>query len=89
MNKVKVKVTQEDIDKGCKRDYLSCPIANAINRTVKGYRAEVTEVDIVLVKSTKAYYATTAKVSRRVFDFMQSFDLGLNVKPFTFTMTYE
>lgn len=90
MVKLRVNVTQDDIDKGCRKRRSKCPIARAVNRVVHeatgntkfgamvGYTA-------ILVGDAEGEIIRVA-ADRRIQQFIFYFDNEMPVKPFNFTI---
>lgn len=79
--RVRIEVTQEDIDKG-KHGAMSCPVARATSRAF-GYSVAVWGDYIDVRKTTsKTVFCAPGEVGR----FIDAFDSGRTVKPFTFTI---
>lgn len=76
-----VSVTQDDIDFGTPHDPCKCPIAMAVNRTIPGANAYVNADGISFTRDGVAY---DYGVSGKVVDFMDAFDDGETVRPFSF-----
>lgn len=76
---MRIKITQDHIDKGLKRDCHSCPIAWAITEVRHQSYVQVGTND---VRIDAQVYQLPAKVSR----FISNFDDGQPVKPFAFNL---
>jgi hypothetical protein len=84
--KLKIEVTSKHIKKGVKQDAESCPIALAI-RGLKLRNVEVGGDDVDYTKGGKKFQAI---LPQRARNFVASFDIGKEVKPFSFTLApYE
>lgn len=81
MKRVRINVTQRDIDRGVRSTLTSCPIALAIKR-------RVVEDSTVAVTQFAVLYGTfmSSPFPYRATQFIYHFDLGKPVKPFTFTL---
>lgn len=83
-----IKVTQEDIDGGITDDMRLCPIALAVRRITKEDLVEVDEntiyIETIIGRSPKLY-----KTSKTAKKFIQDFDAGEKVKPFSFKLSKE
>ncbi len=77
---IEVKVTQEDIDHGKRKNDQECPIALALDRRCPEYEVFV---GYEFIKSEEKQYFTTTRALR----FILRFDDGLEVKPSTFRFT--
>ncbi len=75
---MRIKVTQEHIDKGVSGDMCACPVALAIEERI-GERPVVWGL-IIKVKDVEQYVAAPVGV------FISRFDEGLSVKPFSFNL---
>ena len=82
MEKIRIRVTSKDIELGVQSKSDSCPIARAIKRKKLGTKIAVGIGDIYIDAKIK-------KVSNpeRVFRFVNDFDFGSPVEPFSFTLT--
>lgn len=78
-----IEVTQDDIDFGTQCDPCRCPIAMAVNRDIPGAEAYVNADGIVFYKDKVEH---DYGVSDEVVDFMDAFDAGETVRPFSFTI---
>lgn len=98
--KVRVEVTQEDIDKGIPSNCTSCPIALALRRQFPEYhsievkttsavfylfRDHYDDVDFVAV----GYFPDEARIFIHVFDSIPSRDILVTLKPFEFEMEFQ
>ena len=75
----KIEVTEEDIRRGKPQSCCSCPVFRAIARTT-GKAVEVLCKSIALGKEVEAALPEKAR------KFIEAFDDGRPVKPFTFTL---
>ena len=80
---MKIEITQHDIDYGVRGEYSLCPIARAVKRKING--EVIVSGDHISIFTTDiirkySYY----KLPQKAKDFMQRFDDGKKVKPFTF-----
>lgn len=77
-----IRVTQEDIDQGCRGHAGSCPVARAVLR-----HADITGV-VVSAYEMKAYFASLVRafyaLSRAATQFIKDFDAERPVAPATF-----
>jgi len=81
--RVKIEVTQEDIDRGARRSCCNCPIALAVKRLVP----HCSEVDVrcgAIYAKTPELWKADASIS--VIDFISGFDAGRPVQPFSFPL---
>lgn len=76
-----IEVTQEHIDKGVKKNCQNCPVAIAA-------QAVLQNSDIRMGQWTlyDSRFTTIARVPFVVTDFVNRFDLGLPVQPFSFNL---
>jgi hypothetical protein len=75
-----INVTQSHIDNGCKQDGENCPIANAISEALDAdCCVENTKITIYT-----GYAPTFIKTPLAVRIFIDIFDRGLPVQPFSF-----
>tara|TARA_R100000908_G_C3696055_1_gene108424 strand:- start:435 stop:704 length:270 start_codon:yes stop_codon:yes gene_type:complete len=85
---MKIKVTKEDIKKGRKENIKYCPIALALKRNFKTDMVEVSqdhETDqIILQIDDDQYDYDQCDNYNDMLYFVQKFDSGLMVEPFTF-----
>ena len=97
--RVRVKVTQEHIDRGFPGAPETCPIAHAVRDAMPEARniyvdastpPSLTPVQDVVELEVPSYggfmSARIGKLSKAARDFIKAFDRGADVKPFTFTM---
>ncbi len=77
-----INVTQKNIEEGEKQSFTSCPIALAIKEQL-GDRKDVHVDEDICAINGKEYYLTIA--ARK---FVNSFDEGKVVKPFSFNVRY-
>lgn len=87
---MKIEVTQQDIDKGiCRGPYL-CPVARAVKRATRRQKVGVwADEEAPLDKAFKVEIPKDNfyfKVPTKVNNFVQNFDSGNIVKPFTFVL---
>ena len=80
---MKIEITQHDIDNGVKGEYQLCPIARAVKRKING-EVIVLEDDISIFTTDIIRRYSYYKLPQKAKDFMQRFDDGKKVKPFTF-----
>lgn len=80
---VDVNVTDDDIKKGIRGSSCYCPVALAIKRELK-----ITQVVGV---TTRFVYTTdsSCKLPEYVGDFIRNFDIGYNVDPIKFRLTFS
>lgn len=84
MTKHKITVTQDDIDEGCALSANNCPIARALVR-------EFYNPDVWVGSSVRIRYPSGGsrryEISRAARRFINRFDEGKEVKPFSFIIT--
>ena len=81
---MRIEVTAQDIRKGKKSNCMRCPVALAVKRLLPGHEvwADSLSIDVW----THDEYRRVATTPKKVATFMDRFDTGQPVKPFTFTM---
>ena len=77
----KIEVTQRDIDRGIVEDCRSCPIALATRRT------RIMPVHKVSVGAGSLDVEAKWRYPEKVATFIDAFDGGESVKPFSFVVT--
>ncbi|MCI0537687.1 MAG: hypothetical protein L0Z50_20935 [Verrucomicrobiales bacterium] len=85
---MRIEVTQNDIDKGCEKDCLKCPVALAINRVLR--KPYVCYVDIPLIRIRKGRsldFVCEILTPEVAIDFIRAFDPGRDVSPFSFDLS--
>lgn len=82
--KIKIEVTQKDIDSGVESDVEACPVWRGVRRVVKrGMRVLVDHISIDLRINGMWEELFTPQ---RAINFMKRFDDGRAVKPFSFDL---
>ena len=84
--KLLIEVTQKDIEEGVAMDCKSCPVALACMRhidKVPGVISVEAATDLILFKGLKRYVCTTPAEAGK---FINRFDVGIRVKPFSFEL---
>lgn len=84
---MKVSVTQDDIDHGERHCCERCPVARAIRRVIGDMPVVEVERDNVTIGPLGGW--TYATLPTRATKFIDRFDVGLKVAPFTFELKYE
>ncbi len=79
---MKIQVTQEDIDKGCRNNRYDCPIAWATLRTTKSNYVSVESKFVVLDWGTYL-------LPESAREFVRLFDQGESMRPFEFDLACE
>jgi hypothetical protein len=85
VEKVRIKVTQDDIKQGARDDCIRCPVALALNRACPG-RGRVT------VDNDSFYFDWESEVyvlPKKARDFIFDFDIGRAVRPIAFDIFVE
>lgn len=82
--RIKIDVTQEDIDSGLRGSCHDCPVARAI-------LGVLAPLNVVLVGTTyisleKPGCRWTGRSTKKISKFIQQFDSGILVKPFSFSL---
>lgn len=80
--KVRIRVTQKDIDKNGRGSCTRCAVASACQRKF-GYKFKYASYDGI----TLIYRHLS--ISNKVTTWMRKFDIGYNVKPFSFVVTCD
>lgn len=90
---VHIPVTQDDIAHGIRKDCHGCPIARAILRVLKpGHRIEIAGKTIRIERlriyqgQEEGIIACISLVTNEIAAFVNAFDKGQSVKPFTFKL---
>ena len=87
MKSLKIKVTEEDIKNGNRRDNESCAIAQAIKRTIPDATQFSVGRDTVYIHDSATgkyrWYITSIRAKR----FINKFDSGKTVKPSNFILS--
>ncbi len=88
MNKtIRVDVTQENIFNG-QVSTKSCPIALALNRAVKPeFYFSVYNNTFNLIQRSNGFFVAKGNLLKKATNFVDRFDRGLKVKPFSFDLT--
>jgi hypothetical protein len=81
---MKIEVTDEHIKNGICKDANNCPIALAIRETLN-LDADEVEVDGIFIEVEGRNFDTTDEID----DFIEDFDSGTPVYPFTFDLPIE
>mgnify|MGYP001615771476 CR=1 FL=1 len=79
MKTVRVSVTKRDIAEGVPLDTQMCPVAIAIRRTTGVFVVDVTDYQF-------QFDSGNVDLPKRVARFVDAFDFGDKVRPFTFTL---
>lgn len=81
---MKVEITKSLIKRGERASCVDCPVALAINKTFKLHHASVDNGCAMAVdKNNKTIYF---KLPKKAKNFIERFDDGKRVKPFTFEL---
>ena len=98
MARMKFRVTQEDIQKGCRNNCIACPVALAIRRTYPVNQGTVNRVrvgsmmvkiDFISITTTKSLGHREYELSPRVTKKIKEYDVTRKMKPFVFTLHNE
>lgn len=84
---IKIEVTEEDIKDGVRENVKQCPVARAVLRQLDF--AEVVEVSmggIDINFDVPGRKFIRYKIPKKVMRFIQRFDEGKSVKPFSFVL---
>lgn len=82
--KVRINVTKRDIELGTRNESESCPLARAIGRRVTA-SLSVGSASVQIGRGTNFCDWHNILLPEDAAQFIDRFDFGLNVKPFTFT----
>lgn len=82
--RIKVTVTQDDINNGHSVSASACPVAKAINRACDHRLYASVTYDKLYLRAPTGTVGFAAP--KRVHDFVIKFDKGLKVHPFSFTL---
>ena len=80
---LRIRVTANDIKKGCRRQNGNCPIARAIKRNKGVYGVSVGVTDLSYFVNDTYHFAPMPKMAQL---FIREFDDGCPVEPFEFTV---
>ena len=78
-----ITVTQDDIDRGCRKHWTNCPIAHAASRALGGW-VKVRQDSIEIVDYFDVY--PRIPLPGEAQRFIAAFDCGWRVAPFAFTI---
>ena len=86
MERIKIQVTEQDINRGRKHSTANCPIAKAIRRQVKEKQTASSGANVISVTPEHIRFGdyVDKTVSRSAKRFMNKFDRGGEVRPFSF-----
>jgi hypothetical protein len=84
MKTVTIEVTQEDIEKGQRKDGCNCPIAKAIKRAIPGCCVSVATRWVVL--SINGEFCGDSFLPEKALKFIADFDNFNPISPFTFQL---
>jgi len=83
---MRIRVTQQDIDRGVQGNSFHCPVARAVKRAFKGAEVWVREIIII----TKSGSRLTCVAPPEVEDFMERYDSAIlefeSPRPFSFSL---
>ncbi len=78
---MRIAITWHDIKTGIRASSHSCPIARALNR--RGFPAVSVTPGAVTIKNTDDKWSASFRLSDKATEFIDDFDYGRDVKPFT------
>jgi hypothetical protein len=85
MTRIRVEVTQNDIDKSCRNNSSNCPIQRAIRRLVRDeFLVTVRSTELIIQHGIGKHISISVELPEQAIDFIQDFDQYYSVKPFTF-----
>lgn len=84
--KILIRVTQEDIDRGERRSCAECPVALAVRRHFLGTPAFSFYENVEIDDGKDRLIAGTPEIAT---NFMEAFDDGESVSPFSFTLDLQ
>jgi len=88
MDEITVDVTSEDILCGCRANCINCPIARAIDRVIpQNYHASVLYGHANIYLTETCLYKYSYTLPREARSFIEDFDSGNKVSPFSFKAT--
>ena len=87
LNRMTIKVTQEDINNGEKSSCTGCPIALALRRKFRA--AKQVEVGTSMVNIWYDEKLKQIKLPKSITTFIERFDDGCGVQPFTKVVSYR
>ncbi len=80
---LRIRVTANDIKKGCRRQNGNCPIARAVKRNKGVYSVSVGVTDVSYFVNDTYHFAPLPPMARL---FIREFDDGCPVEPIEFTL---
>lgn len=86
MKKIVVNVTAKDIREGERADCRHCPIARALSRRLGGCPVRVLTHSFMYLRSRAGWAHGKSTLPERAQDFIYSFDMNQEVRPFRFTL---
>lgn len=87
---MRIEVLQSDIDHGERHCCERCPVARAITRAIGNRVAVAVYADRgAELGITSGGYTRWISLPDEVIEFINRFDIGLKVAPFTFELAYE
>ena len=78
---LRVNITKTDIERGLRNSTTHCPVARALNRKLKRYDVRVYCDQVVMGQSV---LTRIIRLPRKTVRFIELFDEGKGVKPFSF-----
>ena len=86
ISQMRIRVTQQDIDRGVQGNSFHCPVARAVKRAFKAAEVWVREIIII----TKSGSRLTSVAPPEVEDFMERYDSAIlefeSPRPFSFSL---
>lgn len=86
-HRVKIEVTERDIEEGTKKQCFSCPIARAMSRVFPNVRARVSYTYVSLGCDQWGHAGYIAELPIEAHRFIERFDRTGRGKPFEFEVT--
>lgn len=85
----RVDVTQDDIDQGVRNNSETCAIGRALARAT-GCRMDIDDAEYIYPTRLKGFKVNAEKAARlRINNFIQNFDAGNPVEPFSFGLEVD
>lgn len=85
---MKIKVTSKDIMRGKTNSCRECPIALAVKRGL-GVKNVSVDGDSIRVADKDYKRIDYYKITKKLWNFINNFDIGLYVEPFNFRLIKE
>jgi len=84
--RVKIEVTQEDIDKGSRESETHCPVARAVKRAIPWFNVRAGN-SVLYLDNKSGQPVCKVCLPFRAQDFIERFDNRVEVRPETFFVT--